>query len=79
MKNLQAKLKEIFEPRTEEYWKGKEENTKSKGFEIKGFEDGKGGYFILDTGTREIWKTTQYETMIDFASELLIRKSLLCN
>jgi len=77
MKNLQAKLKEIFEPRPEEFWMGNQEEEKPKRFEIKAFVDKKYGFFILDGGTKEMWRTTNYETMVEFVSERLGAWNLL--
>ena len=71
MKNLQAKLEEIFDPMSVESRTEEKEITKTKGFEIKGFEDGRGNYFTLDAETSELWRTLNYETMIEFVSEKL--------
>ena len=69
MKNLQVKLKEIFEPGTEETRIGTEETTRTNGFDIRAFEDGRGGYYILDSESLEMCRTAHYETMIEFVSE----------
>ena len=71
MKNLQAKLKEIFEPMRVKTRTEVKEITETKGFEIRVFEDGRGNYFILDAETSELWRTVNFETMIEFVSEKL--------
>ena len=66
-------MKEIFEPVFDETAMGYENHAKTNGFEIRVFEDGRGGYFILDTVTSEMWKTTDYEAMVEFTSERVVR------